>query len=42
MAKGDGFLRAIKICSMTFFGAKVKLSALCLKILHDVKVPCGV
>jgi hypothetical protein len=42
MAKDDGFLRAIKICNMTSFGEKVKLSALCLKILGDVKVLCGV
>jgi hypothetical protein len=38
----DGFLRAIKICSTTFFGGELKLSAPCCKISHHVKEPCGI
>jgi hypothetical protein len=33
----DGFLRAIKICSRTFFRGEVKPEAPCRKILRHVK-----
>jgi hypothetical protein len=36
-AEGNGFLRAIKICSMPSFREKVNLSAPCCKILWHVK-----
>jgi hypothetical protein len=38
-AKGDGFLRATKICSTTSFGGEVKPSVPCCKILQLVKDP---
>jgi hypothetical protein len=40
--KGDGFLRAVKICSMPSFGGEVKLLAPCRKILLRVEKPCVV
>jgi hypothetical protein len=36
-SRGDGFLRAIKICSTPSFGGDVKPSAQCRKILRHVK-----
>jgi hypothetical protein len=42
LAEDNGFLRAIKISSMTSFQGEVKLSAPCCKILWHVKDPCGV
>jgi hypothetical protein len=42
MAKSEGFLMGIKICSMASFGGRVKLSAPCHKILWYVKDPCEV
>jgi hypothetical protein len=36
-SRGDGFLRAIKIRSTTYFGQDVKTSAPCSKILRHVK-----
>jgi hypothetical protein len=36
--RGDGFLRAIKICSTTSFGAEVKPEAPCRKILRFLKI----
>jgi hypothetical protein len=38
-AEDDGFLREIKILSMTSFGGQVKTSALCREILRHVKTP---
>jgi hypothetical protein len=35
--RGDGFLRAIKICSTPFLGVEVKPSAPCRKILRNFK-----
>jgi hypothetical protein len=35
--RGDGFLRAIKIRSTSFFGAEIKPEAPCGKILWHVK-----
>jgi hypothetical protein len=37
-ARGDGFLRVIKIRSTLSFGGEVKLSAPCCKILMHVKI----
>jgi hypothetical protein len=42
LAKGDGFLKAIKIYSMPSFGGRRKLVAPHHKILWYVKEPCGV
>jgi hypothetical protein len=42
LAKGDGFLRVIKICSMLTFQGKVKLPAPHHKILQHVKNSCVV
>jgi hypothetical protein len=42
LATDVGFLRAIKIHSMTFFRGEIKLSALCCKILWHIKEPCRV
>jgi hypothetical protein len=39
--RGDGFLRAIKICSMPSFGGEVKPGAPCSKILPHVKKLLG-
>jgi hypothetical protein len=39
MAKGEGFLRAIKFHSMPSFGGEVTLLAPCHKILQHVKEP---
>jgi hypothetical protein len=41
--RGDGFLRAAKICSTPSFGGEVKPEAPCHKILQHVKEPyrCG-
>jgi hypothetical protein len=36
---GDGFLRAIKVCSMPSFGGEVKPSTPCPQILQHVKQP---
>jgi hypothetical protein len=41
-AEDDGFLRAIKIRSMTFFGGEVKSLAPCHKILQHAKEHCQV
>jgi hypothetical protein len=38
-AKGDGYLRAIKICRMHSFGGEVKPSAPHCKILLLIKEP---
>jgi hypothetical protein len=38
--RGDGFLRAIKICDVPFFGGEVKPDAPCCKVLRHVKVTC--
>jgi hypothetical protein len=38
-AGGGGFLRAIKIRSVLYFGEEVKLFAPCRKILWHVKEP---
>jgi hypothetical protein len=38
-AKDNGFLSAIKICSMTYFGGEVKPVVPCQKILQHVKDP---
>jgi hypothetical protein len=35
--QGDGFLRAIKICSTPSFGWKVKVEVQCHKILWHIK-----
>jgi hypothetical protein len=35
--KGDGFLRAVKICSTPAFGGEVRQEAPCRKILQHVK-----
>jgi len=40
-AKDDGFLRAIKIHSMTYFQGEVKPAVLCCKTLQHVKDPCS-
>jgi hypothetical protein len=40
--EGDGFLRAIKLCSTISFGEEVKPSVTCRKILLQLKDPCGV
>jgi hypothetical protein len=37
LAKNDGFLRAMKTSSMTFFGRKVKLLVPCCKIYSMLK-----
>jgi hypothetical protein len=37
--QGNGFLRAIKICSTPSFGCEVKLEVPCHKILWHVKDP---
>jgi hypothetical protein len=37
--QGDGFLMAIKICSIPSFGWEVKLEAPCHKLLQHVKEP---
>jgi hypothetical protein len=42
LAKGVGFLRMIKVHSMTFFRAEVKLSAPYRKIVWHVKDPCKI
>jgi hypothetical protein len=39
-AEDEGFLRAIKLRSTTYFGGKVKPSAPCRKILRHVKETC--
>jgi hypothetical protein len=39
LAKDNGFLLAIKICSTTSFGREEKLSVPCRKILQHVKEP---
>jgi hypothetical protein len=39
LAKSNGFLGAIKIHSMTFFGGEIKELAPCCKILQHVKDP---
>jgi hypothetical protein len=39
LAKDDGFLMVIKICSMTSFGGEVKSSIPCYKIIWHVKEP---
>jgi hypothetical protein len=39
LAEVDEFIRAIKICSMPFFGGEVKPSAPCRKILQQLKEP---
>jgi hypothetical protein len=38
--RGDGFLRAMKICSTFSFGEEVKPEAPCCKILQHVKLTC--
>jgi hypothetical protein len=38
-AKGDGFLRVIKICRTPSFRGEVKPSAPCRKILQHIKEP---
>jgi hypothetical protein len=40
--KDNGFLRAIKVSSMTSFGGEVKMSAPCHKILQHVKDPFNI
>jgi hypothetical protein len=40
-SQGDGFLRAIKVRSKTFFGGKVNLEAPCRKTLRHVKKTLG-
>jgi hypothetical protein len=42
LAKGDGFLKVIQICSMPSFGGDVKPLASCLNILQHVENLCGV
>jgi hypothetical protein len=42
LAKGDEFLRALKICNTPSFGGEVKPSAPCHKILWHVKEPFDV
>jgi hypothetical protein len=39
LAKGDGFIMAIKICSMTFFEGEHKPSVPCYEFLWCVKDP---
>jgi hypothetical protein len=39
LAEDNGFLKVIKICSITSFGGKVKPSIPCYKILWHVKEP---
>jgi hypothetical protein len=38
-AEDDGFLRAIKIRSMSSFRGEVKQAIICRKILRHVKIP---
>jgi hypothetical protein len=42
LAEDDGFLRAIKIRSTTYFRGEIKPSVPRRKILRHVKEPCGV
>jgi hypothetical protein len=42
LADDDGFLRAIKIRSTTYFGGEVKPAVPCHKILQHVKKPYSI